>query len=67
MNDAYCYVCIKPDTPGAYAAAVDIPECAADNAKMVAKALRKGHKVERVPVEQARTMLGEYLNWRKTA
>lgn len=59
----FCYVASKPGQPGAYAACADMPEYPKDTANFVSGEIRRGATVQRVPSEQARTMLGEWLKW----
>ena len=64
MSEGFCYVAKKAGTPGAYAACGDSADHAKDTAKFVAAEIRRGSTVERVPTEEARTLLGEYIQWR---
>lgn len=64
MADGFCYVAKHADTPGAYAACADLPECKADTAKFVAAEIKNGAHVERVPTEEARRLLVEYIDWK---
>lgn len=58
----HCYVAADPAQPGsAWAAVVDDPKFASDNAKHVAEWMRKGATVERVTVEVAREMLSRWV------
>ena len=62
---SHCYVAIKKDRPGAYAACADLEDMPAETAKFVATEIKRGAKVERVTTEKARSMLGEYVKWQK--
>lgn len=64
MADGFCYVAKHPGTPGAYAACADLPEYQADTAKFVAAEIKNGAQIERVPTEEARRLLGKYINWK---
>lgn len=55
-----CYAIRYTDKPGYGIISADIPEMANDNAKMIAKALRKGGTVERVTTLQAKEGMLEY-------
>ncbi len=61
-DDKMCYAIKYPGFPGYGTISADIPEMANDNAKMIAKALRKGGIVERVTDEQAKAGMLEYFN-----
>lgn len=62
MNEEdMCYVAADPDQPGAaWAAAVDEPRFAKDNAKEIASWIRKGANVMRVSTQTARDMLAKW-------
>jgi hypothetical protein len=61
-DETMCYVARYPGYPGYGFITVDLPDRAKDNAKEIAKAMRKGATIERVTVEQAKAGLLEYLN-----
>lgn len=57
-DEGMCYVAADPEQPGAaWAATVDDPKYAKDTAKEIARWIREGANVMRVPTEQAREML----------
>lgn len=63
MSDqpSMCYVAADPSQPGAaWAAAVDDPKYAKDNAKEIAEWLKDGATVMRVPTAEARDMLQKW-------
>lgn len=62
MNDEkMCYVAADPKQPGAaWAVAVDEPGCEKYNARDIARWLRAGATVMRVPIQAARNMLSEW-------
>lgn len=62
MNEErMCYVAADPEQPGAaWAAAVDDPKYAKDNAKEVATWIKKGANVMRVTTQTARDMLAKW-------
>ena len=56
------YVALDPAQPGAACACVvDRPEWEADTAKTVARFIRQGRAVNRVPLEEAREMLAKWV------
>ena len=61
----HCYVASKEGEPGAFAVCADIPEYKKRTADFVSAALRKGHTVNRVTTEEARTLLQEWLQFDK--
>lgn len=61
----FCYCAAKPGEPGYHAVVVDRPEWKKDTAKTIAKWVRGGADVSRVPLEAARDGLSEYLAWKK--
>jgi len=64
-EERMCYVAADPTQPGAaWAATVDDPQHAKDTAKEVAKWIKDGANVMRVPVQQARDML---CKWERPA
>jgi hypothetical protein len=50
------YVAIHPECGNAVYMGVDAPDMKADNAKDVAACIRKGHTIQHVTVETARTL-----------
>ncbi len=57
-DEGFCYVAADPAQPGAaWAATVDEPQYAKDTAKEIARWVRQGANVMRVPTQQARDML----------
>ena len=57
-DEGMCYVAADPTQPGsAWAAAADDPRYAKDNAKDIARWIRNGAHVMRVPTQTARDML----------
>lgn len=67
MNDTeyFCYAVREPGKPGFCMITVDAPEHAKDNAKEIAKYMRKGFAVERVTGDVAKAGMLEYFNARK--
>lgn len=64
-DEKMCYVAADPEQPGAaWAAAVDDPKYAKDNAKEIAGWIKQGANVLRVPVQEARDML---CKWERPA
>lgn len=59
----FCYVARREGEPGAYAACVDMAEHAKDTAKFTRDIIKEGGYVERVTVEDARMMLGQWYEW----
>lgn len=58
-----CYVAADPKQPGsAWAACVDNPKYAKENAEEIASWLKDGANIERVPVVQAREMLAKWVD-----
>ena len=56
------YVAVDPSQPGAACAiVVDDPDFPAATAKTVARFIRQGRAVNRVPIEQARKMLAKWV------
>ena len=60
-DEGMCYVAADPDQPGAaWAATVDDPKYAASTAKEIAKWIKQGANVLRVPTAEARAMLQKW-------
>jgi len=64
-DDAMCYVASHPGEPGYFFASVIDPKRAKEDAKEIAKLIRKGATISRVSVEAARAGLSEYFASRK--
>ena len=64
-DEGICYVAANPSQPGAaWAAMVDEQKYAKDTAKEIARWVRQGAHVMRVPTQQARDML---CKWKRPA
>ncbi len=64
MDEGFCYVAKAPGIPGAYAACADmILEHPKDTADFISKEQKRGAVIERVPTQQARDLLGEFIKW----
>jgi len=61
----FCYAAAKTGMPGFFAVAVDRPEYKKETAKDVAKWVRDGYAVSRVPLAEAQSGLNKYLAARK--
>ena len=63
-DEKMCYVAADPEQPGAaWAVAVDEPGCAKYNARDIARWLKSGATVMRVPAQTARNML---IDWARS-
>lgn len=60
-SEGFCYVAMRPGVPGAYAACADMASMPKETARFVADEIKRGAIVERVPTEDARRLLGEYI------
>lgn len=66
MTDTvYCYAAAQAGMPGFCAVSVDEPKHRKDTAKFVAKCVRDGLAVTRVPLEEAVAGLDTYFKHRK--
>ena len=61
----YCYIAMQEGAPGAYAMCADLPELAKDTADFVMEELRNGATLRRIPVDDARGLLGKWLAWKE--
>lgn len=60
-DEGMCYVAADPKQPGAaWAATVDDPKYTKDTAKEIAKWVKSGANVMRVPTQTARDMLAKW-------
>lgn len=66
-DETMCYAARFPNTVGYGAISVDMPGHEKDTAKDVSRWMRKGAKVYRVTVEQAKSGMLEYLNAKKSS
>lgn len=64
-TEDYCYVALMPGERGAYALCGDLPEYAEHTAEFVAREIRAGARVERVPHAAANALLKTWLAWKK--
>lgn len=63
-NDAtHCYVAKRDGEPGAYAACVDMPDLPKETARFVSDTVKEGGIVERVPIDDAGKLLGQWVKW----
>ena len=67
MKEAtHCYVAQREGEPGCYAACVDMPDLPKETAKFCAEVVEEGGFLVRVPIKEARNMLGEWYRWQKS-
>lgn len=65
MSERFCYVSSKPGAIGAHAACSDADDYKDGAAEFCAREVRAGNIVQRVTSEDARELLGKYLEWKQ--
>jgi hypothetical protein len=63
MKIDYCFIAIEEGAPGAYAMCADMPEFEDDGRDFVMEELRNGATIKRLKVEDARGLLGQWIEF----